>query len=416
MTVLIVPFIEKDLARAQGARWNPVTKVWFAPPGCDHEKLRRWLTPPVWTATENLFVDLVPSSAWYSNLRSELTPAEWKAVSTSTYKASRYLCCACGGKGPTHPVECHERWSYDERTRVQTLLRLCSLCPACHEATHIGLANVRGRGREAQQHLMSVNGWTPRETTAHVDAAFEAFERRSAMKWTLDARLLIEMFPLSDETTHTLLKHAAGLAPRILRPLQQQFRPASSPVVAVTVPKPVAADSAKTCVRISNSKRNYEYHADPGTTIFNSPEHAAPTLRTNAVELAGSNVRPLHEITVPLNGLAVVAKKTATRQTPADVERPPMVVIEPLPAASPHKPPTPTTPERAASTAESLIVDRIATLLLSRVRGKLPSGAPMAVAAWIVRQHLGGAELFSLRRASLSSKLVVETLALLLRA
>lgn len=220
MTDLFVPFAEKGLARAQGARWNPTKKVWFAPPGADLTNFQQWISPagtvPAQYApaakniTEKLFVDLVPSSAWFSNLRSELLPSEWNAVRKSTYEASNHLCSACGGRGSSHPVECHERWAYDEKTQMQTLLRLCSLCPACHEASHMGFANVRGRGQEARQHLSMVNKWTQRETEAHVDTAFDTFVRRSAMKWTLDARVLLKLFPMSVETSEKILEHAAG--------------------------------------------------------------------------------------------------------------------------------------------------------------------------------------------------------------
>lgn len=39
---LNVPFAEKDHAKAAGARWDKVEKVWYAPKGADLEKLGRW--------------------------------------------------------------------------------------------------------------------------------------------------------------------------------------------------------------------------------------------------------------------------------------------------------------------------------------------------------------------------------------
>jgi hypothetical protein len=55
-------------------------------------------------------------------------------------------CEICGGRGPEHPVECHERWRYNDLIRTQTLVRMIALCPACHQVKHVGLANVRGKG------------------------------------------------------------------------------------------------------------------------------------------------------------------------------------------------------------------------------------------------------------------------------
>src|SRR3954471_17633833 len=47
---LVVPYVEKEDAKALGARWDKDRKVWFAPPGIDHATLGRWLprgfTPP----------------------------------------------------------------------------------------------------------------------------------------------------------------------------------------------------------------------------------------------------------------------------------------------------------------------------------------------------------------------------------
>ena len=47
---LLVPYVEKEDAKALGARWDKDRKVWFAPPGVDPSTLGRWLpkgfTPP----------------------------------------------------------------------------------------------------------------------------------------------------------------------------------------------------------------------------------------------------------------------------------------------------------------------------------------------------------------------------------
>jgi hypothetical protein len=165
-----------------------------------------------------LFVDLIPTSAWFSNLRSELTPDEWVMVKTGTYRAAHYRCEKCGGRGPEHPVECHERWHFDERSGVQTLLSTIALCPDCHEATHFGFARVKGRGDEARETLMRVNGWSRSEADRHIRDAMEVWKRRSRIVWTLDASWLVELFPdLSEATRIKILDHASGLRNRQLQ-------------------------------------------------------------------------------------------------------------------------------------------------------------------------------------------------------
>jgi hypothetical protein len=162
-----------------------------------------------------LYVDLVPRTAWFENLRAELSAAEWAQVRAWTYRVSDCRCEACGGRGPDHPVEAHERWQFDLKTGVQTLLGISALCPDCHEATHYGFARTQGRGEFAIEWLMHVNGWTRIETSQHVAVAMDAWRVRSARRWQLDARWLLGQFPaMSAATREKIEAHAAGLPAR----------------------------------------------------------------------------------------------------------------------------------------------------------------------------------------------------------
>ncbi|NBR00667.1 MAG: HNH endonuclease [Actinobacteria bacterium] len=133
-----------------------------------------------------LTLDLVPSSTWYDNLRSRLRPSEWDRLRKATYAAAGNKCEVCGGNGRRHPVECHERWTYDEDARVQRLVGLVALCPACHEVKHFGRAQSVGRGAPALAHLMRVNRWTEDQALDHIEDSFRVWQRRSAIEWTLD--------------------------------------------------------------------------------------------------------------------------------------------------------------------------------------------------------------------------------------
>jgi hypothetical protein len=61
------------------------------------------------------------------------------------------------------------------------------LCPACHQAKHMGLANVQGKGAQARPDLARVNGWTPEQTDAYISQAFPGVG--TARLRTLDAGL-----------------------------------------------------------------------------------------------------------------------------------------------------------------------------------------------------------------------------------
>ena len=99
-----------------------------------------------------LFVDLVPKTAWGKNARAVINKGDWDRVRKHVYARAGYKCECCGidtrdetaGPGGRKTrLEAHERWHYNGATGVQTLKRLVALCHECHEATHFGLAQVR---------------------------------------------------------------------------------------------------------------------------------------------------------------------------------------------------------------------------------------------------------------------------------
>lgn len=140
-----------------------------------------------------LTIELVPSTSWFSNLRSLLSAEEWDKIRKGCYKHAEYKCEICGGIGPKHPVECHETWEYDEEKAVQKLIGLIALCPNCHEVKHIGLAGIRGRKAQATSHFCKVNECTEVEAQKYITEAFELWGKRSELEWQLDINLLEEL-------------------------------------------------------------------------------------------------------------------------------------------------------------------------------------------------------------------------------
>ena len=133
-----------------------------------------------------LNIELVPEPIWGVNLRSLLPPAAWDAARRATYQRVGYKCEVCGGKGPTHPVECHEKWEYDEAAGVARLVGLLGLCPACHLVLHIGRAQAVGKMGEALTHLRKVNKCTMKEAKRQIDAAFAVWTHRSRLEWRVE--------------------------------------------------------------------------------------------------------------------------------------------------------------------------------------------------------------------------------------
>lgn len=135
-----------------------------------------------------LTIELVPSSSWYSNLRSELSNSDWDKIRKFIYKKNNYKCEICSGRGPKWPVECHEKWDY--KNGIQKLTYLYSLCPDCHMVKHIGLAKIKGNYYKALGHFMKVNNCTIAQAKKYIDIVFDKYHARSRQDWELDISYL----------------------------------------------------------------------------------------------------------------------------------------------------------------------------------------------------------------------------------
>lgn len=200
---LDVPYADKDTAKALGARWDQTERRWYdpRPPTAG---LDRWTArPPVpellpgedRTFGAGVFVDMVPRSCWFTNVRTCVTQQDWERLRRMITRRAGQQCEACGAtedRALQRLLEAHERWSYDDRTGVQALRRLICLCSDCHLSTHLGYANVTGRADQALAHLRTVTGMTDAEVSRHVQAAGDLWTRRSARAWALDLGMLTE--------------------------------------------------------------------------------------------------------------------------------------------------------------------------------------------------------------------------------
>jgi uncharacterized protein DUF5710 len=198
---LDVPYAAKDLAKSSGARWDVEARRWYAPRGELLADLAQWapsipesLPGEDRTFGQGLFVDLVPSTCWFTNVRSCVDPGQWDALRSMVYRRAGQRCEICGApRGQDRDcLEAHERWEYDERSSAQTLRRLVALCWSCHRTTHYGFAEVSGTADEAMAHLRAINQWTRAEARAHIEAAYELWARRSAHPWHLDLSILTD--------------------------------------------------------------------------------------------------------------------------------------------------------------------------------------------------------------------------------
>ena len=199
---LDVPYEEKDAAKARGARWDPQARRWYAPWASQSRQLDRWKARPDLPEVvpgedrafgSGLFVDLVPSTCWFTNARSAIAPVDWERTRRMVLRRVGDRCEVCH-RGPDRDLgrhlAVHERWAFDERRFIQHLRRLICLCSDCHLTTHMGFARVKGKDAEATQHLCTVTGMSSAETEAHIEVAFELWGQRSQHTWKLDLSCL----------------------------------------------------------------------------------------------------------------------------------------------------------------------------------------------------------------------------------
>ncbi|RZI84721.1 MAG: DNA primase [Rubrivivax sp.] len=201
-----IPHADKDQAKALGARWSTELELWYAATDIVAGRLaERWkqATPPTPLDTfpgedrafgqaTRLYVDMIPSSCWLTNVRSSVSADDWKQISLGVKQRAHRHCEVCHAPADTANkvyLEAHERFEYVNG--VQVLRRLVCLCSTCHGATHFGHATAKGQEQEARAHLMHINGWNSAELEAHIRSAYALWSSRSCQQWGLDLSILM---------------------------------------------------------------------------------------------------------------------------------------------------------------------------------------------------------------------------------
>lgn len=133
--------------------------------------------------------EMVPEECWYANLRSLLPRADWDRIRRRAYARAEGRCMICGA--PSSRLEAHEKWSYDDERKVQKLEDVIAVCRLCHEVIHISRTQLVGRGGEAMEHFMAVNGCSQWEFHEALGEANREYRRRNQTEgWVTDLSLL----------------------------------------------------------------------------------------------------------------------------------------------------------------------------------------------------------------------------------
>jgi 5-methylcytosine-specific restriction endonuclease McrA len=139
-----------------------------------------------------LTIELVPSTAWYTNVRSNVSKEQWDIIRKRCYRNAHYKCEICGEKGEKWPVECHEIWEYNDNKQTQILIGFIALCPKCHKVKHAGRSQLFGEGDLVADHLKLVNNWTEEQVDVYWERVTKQWKERSKHKWKLDISYIEE--------------------------------------------------------------------------------------------------------------------------------------------------------------------------------------------------------------------------------
>lgn len=142
-----------------------------------------------------LEIELVPRTAWWSNVRSILLRRDWDALRQRVYREYGHRCAICGADGMIH---CHECWSYDDINLVQTLTGFVALCPLCHHVKHLGHAGILAQEGKLDydsviSHFLEVNGCSREVFEKHRETAFALWSERSRHQWKLAIALGLDV-------------------------------------------------------------------------------------------------------------------------------------------------------------------------------------------------------------------------------
>ncbi len=137
----------------------------------------------------SLTIELVPETSWYSNLRNRAGRDLWDKIRYQSYKDAGYKCSVCGRDRAS--LYCHEVWEYDDDKHIQKLKGFVALCLACHMIKHIGYAGIQSEAGRLDynsliRHFRRVNGCSYDDFVLVRDMAFEVWEERSMVEWTIE--------------------------------------------------------------------------------------------------------------------------------------------------------------------------------------------------------------------------------------
>jgi len=144
------------------------------------------LTIPALPPRHKVRMQLIPETSWYFNLRKVMLKADWDKLRRQVYAYFQHQCASC--RRGHMQLHAHEVWKFNQRSKVQKLVRLVCLCELCHGVEHMGHTEMVGGSYQGRvlRHAIHTLGWTHKQFWARREAAFSKWQQRNRYDWKVD--------------------------------------------------------------------------------------------------------------------------------------------------------------------------------------------------------------------------------------
>lgn len=115
-----------------------------------------------------LAIEPRPASTWGITLANRLPWKDWDDIRQKVLWDAQYECEICGAKGKLHV---HEIWKFDDKKKIQRLVRVEARCTLCHDVHHFGRSTqVYSKAYQNQliQHWCKINKKARTDFDAHL--------------------------------------------------------------------------------------------------------------------------------------------------------------------------------------------------------------------------------------------------------
>lgn len=132
-----------------------------------------------------LNIELVPKSCFYNNLRNNSSKFEWDIIRKKSYSDAGFKCAICKADSK---LNCHEKWEYDDKNKIQKLNGFIALCNDCHSIKHIGFSKLQSEKGfldfdKLILHFCKVNNCNKEIFLKHESDAWKTWHERNKHKW-----------------------------------------------------------------------------------------------------------------------------------------------------------------------------------------------------------------------------------------